>query len=401
VDTNLAPKSEVRLLDGNGAAAHAVRLCKPDVIAGYPITPQTALLEQLSQFCADGLLDAEMVEVEGENSAMSVLIGAAASGGRTFTSTSAPGLAFMYDAYFFAAGQRLPIVMAIATREMTPPATVVSGEQDIVMQKDTGWIQIHVENCQEILDTIIMAYRLAEDLEILLPVNVCYDGFYLSYLSEGIEVPSQKDVDAFLAPLSENNRPRFGSDPPLSFGVFLPPKIVVEHRYKHCAALQRAKEKIDEIDGEFQKIFGRGYGGQIEEYKTEEAEIVLVTMGSCSGTAKVVVDNRRDEGQKIGLIKVRTFSPFPSERMLRALKGKKAIGVIDRSVCFGKGRGHLFVELKLALSDSKVSVPVLDFIGGLSGLDITIEHMERAVDSTFRAAEGLHQKEVTWMVPEQ
>ncbi len=398
MDAKIVPRSEVKLLDGNGAAAHAVQLCRPDVIAAYPITPQTPLLEQLCQFHADGLLDAEIVEVEGENSAMSVLVGASAAGGRTFTSTSAPGLAFMYDAYFFAAGERLPIVMAIATREMTPPATVVSGEQDIIMQKDTGWIQIHVENCQEILDSIIMAYRLTEDTEILLPVNVCYDGFYLSYLSEGVEVPCQEDVDAFLAPLSESSRPKFGSDPPLSFGVFLPPEIIVEHRYKHCAAFQRAKGKIDEIDKEFQATFGRSYGGLMEEYRTEDAEIVLMAMGSCSGTAKVVVDRRRDEGLKIGLIKVRAFRPFPSERLVKALQGKKAIGVIDRSVCFGWNCGHLFVELKLALSDLEVSIPMADFIAGLSGLDITIEHIDRAVDITCKAAEDLPYKEVTWMV---
>lgn len=392
-----AAKGELKVLDGNKAAAYAVRLCKPDVIAIYPITPQTTLLEQLCQFKAEGLLDAEMVEVEGENSAMGTLIGNAAAGGRGFTSTSSMGLAFMYDTYLFAPGQRLPIVMAIANREATSPQGVSGGQQDSAILKDCGWIQVYVENCQEIFDSIVMAYRLAEDPEILLPVNVCYDGFYLSHLTERVEIPPAEDVTKFLAPSSRVERPRVDPEKPLGFASFAMGELFSEFRHKHCAALERAKTKIDEIDKEFRAVFGRGWGGQIEEYRTDDADILLMTMGSSSGTAKVIIDKKREEGLNVGLIKMRSFRPFPRERLIKALRGKKAIGVIDRNVCLGWGCGHVFLELKAALRDLETPVALVGFIDGLAGSDITLDHVERAADITMQACQGKAYKEVTWL----
>ncbi len=391
-------RGSIRVLDGNRAAAYGVLLSRPDVISCFPITPQSSLGEALSSFVADGLLDAEIVEPEGENSALSILIGASVAGGRTFTSTSSQGLSFMYDAYLFTAGNRLPVVMAIAMREQVAPHGVVAGQQDAVLLKDGGWIQFYAESCQEILDTMIMAYRLAEDPDILLPVNVCYEGFYLSYQSQRVEVPKQEDVDKFLAPVRESSRLRMCLETPMTFSAYtFPGDLYTEYRVKHCAALQRAREKWEEIDKEFEGIFGRVYGGQIEEYRSEDADLLIVTMGSCTGTAKGVIDRKRDEGLKVGLIKIRMFRPFPRERLLKALQGKKAVGVIDRNVSYAWSCGHGYFEIKAILSELKGPCPpVLNFIAGLGGDDITPKHVERAVDMTYSAAEGRSVQPVTW-----
>jgi pyruvate/2-oxoacid:ferredoxin oxidoreductase alpha subunit len=392
-------KGKVKVLDGNRAAAWGVFLSRPDVVSSFPITPQTPLLEALYRFKADGLLDAEMAEPEGENSALSILIGASAAGGRTFTATSSQGLSFMYDAYLLASGNRLPIVMVIAMREQVSPHGVVAGQQDAVLVKDGGWIQIYTESCQEILDSIIMAYRLAEDPEILLPVNVCYEGFYLSHHSQRVEIPEQEDVDRFLAPLQNSRRLKLCLEEPMTFSSYtVPGELYTEYRFKHCAAHQRAKGKLDQIDREFSIMFGRSYGGQIEEYETSDADIVIVTMGCSSGTAKGVIDKKRNEGLKVGLVKIRMFRPCPNERLIKALSGKQAIGVIDRSVCFGWNCGHNFVELKALLSDIQAPAPLLlDFIAGLGGSDITSQHVERVIDATFGAAQGKPYQTVTWL----
>jgi phenylglyoxylate dehydrogenase alpha subunit len=391
--------SGVKILDGNRAAAYGVLLSRPDVITSYPITPQTPLLEALYRFQADGLLDADMVETEGENTSMGILLGASAAGGRTFTATSSQGLSFMNDAYLQASGNRFPIVMVIGMREQVTPHGVVTGQQDAVSVKDHGWIQLYTESSQEILDSIIMAYRLAEDEEILLPVNVCYEGFYLSHHSQRVEVPEQEDVDEFLAPLKKMKRQKFTLEEPTIFSSYtVPGELYTEYRFKACAAQQRAKAKFDRIDKEFGERFGRCYGGQIEEYRAEDAEVVIVTMGCSTGTAKVAIDLKRDQGLKVGLIKIRMFRPSPRERLIEALKRKRAIGVIDRSVCFGWNCGHNFLELKALVSDLQAPLPLLfDFIGGLGGCDITFRDVERVIDRTIAAAKGEPQKTVTWL----
>lgn len=392
-------KDQIKILDGNRAAAYGVLLSRPDVITSYPITPQTPLLEALYRFQADGLLEAEMVETEGENSSMGILIGAAAAGGRTFTATSSQGLSFMSDAYLLAAGNRFPIVMVIGMREQVSPHGVVAGQQDAVSVKDHGWIQIYMESSQEILDSIIMAYRLAEDEEVLLPVNICYEGFYLSHHSQRVEIPEQKEVDEFLAPLKKMKRAKFTLEEPSTFSSYtVPGELYTEYRFKACAANQRAKAKFDQIDKEFGQKFGRSYGGQIEEYRTDDAEVVIITMGSSTGTAKVVIDKKRDNGLKVGLIKIRMFRPSPKERLIQTLHGKKAIGVIDRNVCFGWNCGHNFLELKTLLSDLQTPLPLLlDFIAGLGGCDITFQDVERVIDMTIAATEGEPKQTVTWL----
>lgn len=399
----VSTKQIVEVCEGNKAVAYGAFLSRPDVVAVYPITPQSAVGEWLSRFHDEGKLDAEVVRTEGENSSMGVCCAASLVGGRVFTATSSWGLLFMWDGLYYASGYRIPVVMTNANRETPGVFTIGNSSQDMMGARDTGWVQINVESGQEILDSIIMAYRIAEDPDILLPVMVCYDGFYLSYCKEPVAIPRQEDVDSFLSPLAKSNRMILTPDDPRIFGVpsFFPEKqgeACTEFRYKHSAALERVKAKAEAVDRDFEKLFGRSYGGQLEEYRTDDAEIVLVATGSCVGAARVVVDKKRDEGLKVGLIKVRLLRPFPKERLVQALQGKKAIGVVDRSVCFGWHCGHLYMELKAALAFGGLptTIPTLNFISGLANLDITEEQIERAIELIAAASQGEAVKEVTW-----
>lgn len=385
---------KVMVVDGNKAAAIGALLSRPIIVAAYPITPQTPLVEYLSQFIADGLLDAELVEVEGEHSALSVLHGASLAGGRVFTGTSGQGLAFMYEPYLRTAPLRLPIVMAIATRDGITPQCVWGGQQDAIGVRDAGWIQFYVENNQEILDTVIMAYRIAEDPEVLLPVNVCYDGFFLSHMTEPVIVPEQEMVDKFLPPYKPTHA-KLDPEIPMSVDPLTPGLLFTKYRKNHIEAHEKAKFVIDEVDREFFNIFGRSYGGLIEAYQMDNAEIALVAMGSPCGTAKVVIDRWREKGVKIGLIKIRSLRPFPKERLRESLKDVKAIGVVDKNVCFGWASGVLFMELCSALKN--LNIPIIDFIGGLGGSDITFEHFDMIVNKLIKLEAGEFEKEVYWL----
>lgn len=387
---------KVVVMDGNKAAAYGALLSRVQVIAAYPITPQTPLVEYLSQFVADGKLDADMVEVESEHSAQSVLQGASLAGARTFTGTAGQGLAFMYEPYIRTPTLRLPIVMVIATRDGISPQCVWGGQQDAINVRDGGWIQLFVEDNQEILDTIIMAYKIAEHPDVLLPVNVCYDGFYLSHMAERVEIPPQELVDEFLPPYKPTHQ-ILDPDNPMSIDPLTPNQLFTEYRYKHIQALQKAKQVIADVDDEFQRLFGRSYGGLIEKYRMDDAETAIVAMGSPVGTAKVAVDRAREEGKKIGLIKIRSLRPFPREALAAAIDGVKAVGVVDKNVCFGWGTGVVYMELRSVMRDvANPPVPV-GFIDGLGGSDITLEHLARAIDVIQEAANGVVRQEITWL----
>jgi pyruvate ferredoxin oxidoreductase alpha subunit len=397
----IAQKGKVRVITGNAAAAYGAMLCRPDVTTSYPITPMSEVAEQLSAFRAGGLLDTEMVEVEGENSAMNVVAGASMAGGRTFTATSSWGLSFMYDAVQHASGFRAPVVMAIANRESPGILAVSGGQQDIISVRDTGWIQVIVEEGQEILDMIIMAFRLAEDYDVQLPVMVNYDGFYLSYMATAVEIPEQQDVDRFLSILKQQPvRQTLMPGEALGCGTHGIDVGFVELRYRQCIAMERAAFKLDKIDQDFGEYFGRSYGGQIDEYRMDDAEIVVVASGGAAGTARVIVDAKRAEGIKVGLIKLRLFRPFPRKRLTEVLKGRKAIGIIDRSVDFGWNCGAMLTELK-ALTPNIGIIPMLGYIDGLANLDITLPHIERVVDEVHQAAQGKPYQEVTWIPLEE
>lgn len=390
--------SKIKAMTGNQSASIGACLSRPDVIAAYPITPQSSVVEGLAAMIADGKSDAQMVQVESEHSAMSVVQGAAMAGGRVFTATSAQGLALMYEPYFRMSTLRLPMVMAIATREMTSPETVWSGQQDAMSVRDSGWIQVFVENNQEILDMIIQGYKISEDKDVLIPMNVCYDGFYLSHLTERVEIPSQEEVDGFL---SRYKCEHVAYDPqnPMAVDPLTPGEILINYRENHLQSMQKAKDVIEKVDREFKEKFGRSYGGLIDTYRCEDAEIVVVTIGANVGTTRVAVDLAREKGIKVGLIKVRFMRPFPNEKIAEVLSNKKGFAVIDRSVSFGWNSGVLYQEVKAAVSDLNRNLCSIPAIGGIGGLDISLNHVASVIDALDKAIkeEKQGQLETMWL----
>ncbi|BDF33647.1 2-ketoisovalerate ferredoxin oxidoreductase subunit alpha [Lachnospiraceae bacterium] len=387
------------VLNGNMAAAVGAALAKPDVIAAYPITPQTPVVEYLTQFAADGKIDAAMSEVESELSAMSVVTGASLAGSRTFTATASQGLSLMYEPYFRASTLRLPIVMAVVNREMISPQSVWGGQQDSMSVRDAGWLQIYAEDNQEILDLVVQAFKIAEDKRVLLPINICYDGFYLSHMTERVMVPEQEKVDTFLGTyhpehiILDPERPM--AVDPLTNGALL-----MEYRYKHLKAQQAALEVIDEVDRDFGELFGRSYGGAIEEYRMEDAEYAIITTGSMSGAAKDMVDAKREEGVKAGLIRMRMVRPFPKERIRKALAEVKAFGVVDKNVSFGCDTGIVYQEVRAAMYGGN-SVPSVPVVGGLGGEDISLQMMGDVIDTIVHAAQEQTDSETVWLMVEE
>jgi pyruvate ferredoxin oxidoreductase alpha subunit/phenylglyoxylate dehydrogenase alpha subunit len=390
---------KIDVMNGNKAAAAGVVLAKPDVVAAYPITPQTPVVEYLTQFAADGILGSRMSEVESELTAMSVVTGASLAGSRTFTATSSQGLSLMYEPYFRASTLRLPIVMAIINREMISPQSVWGGQQDSISVRDAGWLQIYVEDNQEVLDMIIQAYRIAEDKRVLLPINICFDGFYLSHMTERVIVPLQEKVDEFLP---RYNPEHIILDPkrPMAVDPLTNGDLLMEYRYKHLQAQQNALDVIDEVDKIYGDMLGRRYGGVIEEYRMEDAELALITMGSMSGAAKEAVDLKRAEGVKVGIVRLRALRPFPKTRLCKALAKVKAFGVVDRNVSFGWNTGVTYQEVKSALYEGELLVPSVPFIGGLGGEDLTIPMMLDAIDSIKAAAKAGKNSECIWLTRE-
>jgi phenylglyoxylate dehydrogenase alpha subunit len=387
--------SKVMVMNGNKAAAVGAMLSRPEVIAAYPITPQTPIVEFLTEFVANGELDSVISEVESEHSAMSVVTGASLAGSRVFTATSSQGLALMYEPYFRASTLRLPIVMAIVNREMISPQTVWGGPQDSLTLRDAGWIQIYVEDNQEILDMIIQAYKIAENNEVLLPVNICYDGFYLSHMTEKVIVPDQEDVDKFL-PSYNPIHIKLDPDEPMAVDPLTHGHLLMEYREKHMAAQQNALEVIDGVDKEFKEIFGRSYGGVVEKYRLEDADAVLVTMGSMTGAARDAVDDVRERGRKIGLLKIRCLRPFPKKAVIESMTGKKGFGVVDRNVSFGWNTGIIYQEIKSALYESGGVIPSVPFVGGLGGEDIVKEHFIQAIEKVYEHIETGNKSEKTY-----
>ncbi len=390
---------KIKVLTGNYTATEAAALCRPDLVAAYPITPQSSVVEGLAGKVHNGELDANLVQVESEHSAMSVVQGAVAGGGRVFTATSAQGLALMYEPYFRMSTLRMPMVMALATREMTSPETVWSGQQDAISVRDAGWIQVFCDNNQEIMDMVIQGYKLAEHPDVLIPVNVCYDGFYSSHLTEGVDVPDQKEVDEFLP------EPSFAHcvlDPekPFALDPLTPGPLLMKYRKSHLDAMEKALDVIEEIDKEFGDKFGRYYGGAISEYRTEDAEVILITIAGMTGTGMDAVDIAREKGIKAGLIKLRFVRPFPAKRIVQALQGKKAFAVVDRSVCFGWSQGPMHMEVKAAIADVNEKYAHFSAIGGLGGADISLQNMLDTIEQLDAQKEEPGEKATKWFMNE-
>jgi pyruvate/2-oxoacid:ferredoxin oxidoreductase alpha subunit len=392
-----ATSSHIKVITGNAAAAIAAKLARPDVVAAYPITPQTEVIEQISSFHASGEMDCELIPVEGENSAMNAVMAASLAGARVFTASSSWGLVFMYDAVLATAGARAPVVMVNVNRETPGIIAVSSGQQDMISTRDAGWIFLIAENCQEIMDLVLQAYRLAEDYDIQIPVMVHYDGFFLSYLSEGVEIPEQETVDQFLSVLkSQPKRTVLRPGEKLGVGTHGILGGYMELRHKHVTAMERSKAKFDAIDQEFADIFGRTYGGQLEEYRTDDADMVLVGSGSMCGTIKSVIDEQREKGVRIGLVKIRMYRPFPHQALVKALQGKKAIGVVDRSLAFGFDGGPIYTELK-AFEIKLGGAKLISFIDGIANTDITKTNVKQMIQMTADLAGGKDVPEVTWV----
>lgn len=313
----------LKVLSSNEAAAQAAKLARINVAAVYPITPQSQISEDVSKMVAKGELDCDIIEVEGEHSVMSAMTGAAVAGARVFTATSSLGLAYMNEPMMFAAGMRVPMVMVDVTRETSAQRGISTSRQDAASARDCGWLEIDPADGQELLDSILMAYRLSEDPEILLPTLVVSDGFFMSHLYEPVDVPEQEQVDRFLAPVSEKRRTQFSDGKAMQFALTFSGPKYIKYRYQTLNAIDHVKEVFPKIEKEFEEIFGRSYGGMVEEYRTEDAEYLLMTNGSASGMAKNVIDEARAAGLKVGLARIRMFRPYPREEVVRILRGKK------------------------------------------------------------------------------
>lgn len=380
------------VIHGSRAVAEAVRLSEVKVISAYPITPQTHIVEDLAEFIANGELEAEYMMVESEHSAMSACIGASATGARVFTATSSQGLAYMHEVLWIASGMRLPVVMVNANRALSAPINIWNDQSDSIAERDSGWIQLYAASNQEALDSVLQAYKIAEDRDVLLPVMVCIDGFVLTHTVEPVEIPDAKKVGDFLPPYS----PAFTLDPeePFTMGSLGDPDYYMEFRRQQQQAMDRAMAVAEEVDREFEELFGRGYG-LVEGYNLEDAEIVLVTMGSLAGTLEEVIDGMEDS--RVGLLRVRLFRPFPRQKLLEALKKVKVVSVVEKDVSIGSNEGALFSELKSALYRSRLKPRALGFVVGLGGRDVTPEHVRAIVELSGRALEGREVEEVSWI----
>lgn len=395
--------SKTIVCDGNEAAAWGVSKARPDMVAVYPITPQSSLAEYISSMVADGVIDADLMDVEGEHSVLSVLQGACLAGARTFTATCGQGLAFMFEPYFRTPPLRLPIVMSLVTRDGITPQCVWGGQQDAMTVREVGWIQMYCETNQEILDTIIMAYKIAENRDVMMPTNVCHDGNYQSYGVEQVELPDQDIVDEFLGEKNTNwhvaldpERP-MGVDPLTGGSGGIGPSLFVRYRKGSCKGMQNALRVITEVHEEWGRKIGRSYAPLVEEYRLDDAECAIVTIGGMTGAAKEAVDMARDTGKKVGLIKIKTFRPFPLQAMIQALSKVKAVGVVDRSVSFGWNAGPVYQETLSALYHLKERIPAISFIGGLAGADITEHDFVRVIETTAQALTGEVPTETIWI----
>jgi len=366
-----------KVIEGSHAVSYAVMLSRVQVICAYPITPQTHIVEKLSDLCSTGEMQAKFLKVESEHSAMAGCIGASAVGVRAFTASSSQGLALMHELLHWAAGARLPIVMANVNRSLGAPWNIWCDQTDSLSQRDTGWLQFYCESSQEALDTVIQAYKISE--KVSLPSMVVLDAFYLSHTFEPVNIPDKGRVDRFLPPYE----PKYRLDPkvPRSFSGLTPPDLFTEMRYQIQEAMEEAKKVILHVDEEFDALFGRRYG-LVEGYRLEDAELVLVTSGTAASTARDVIDQYRDDGKPVGLLKVRTFRPFPSEEIRKALKNVSKVAVIDRNISFGMG-GIFAEELKSVYGNEEEGPIIFGYIAGLGGRDITRETISGIIEYTF------------------
>jgi pyruvate ferredoxin oxidoreductase alpha subunit len=370
-------KSTKLALDGANAASTAMRQINPDVVAAYPITPQTAVVQTFSQYVADGDVDTEFMAVESEHAAMSACIGASAAGGRVMTATAANGLALMWEVVYIAASMRLPIIMTVVNRALSAPLNIHCDHSDSMGARDAGWIQLYSETAQEAYDNLIQAVRIAEHPDLLLPVMVMQDGFITGHGVERVQVLDDVLVKEFIG----TYKPMYSLldvDEPKTFGAWDMYDYYFEHKRQQTDALSKAMKVIVDVGKEYGQLTGRGYG-ILDSYAMDDAEMAIVALSSSAGTARSVVKKLRGEGVKIGLLKPRVFRPFPSEELAAALEGIKAVAVLDRSISFGAmdGAGPLYLEVCAALFAAGLATKAVNYIYGLGGRDVFPEHFEQ------------------------
>lgn len=362
-----------KFLSGNEAFAEGIRLARPQVISAYPITPQTTVVEKLSEIVEEGSLKSEFIHVESEHSALSCAIGASAVGARVFTATSSQGLLYMAECLTYASGGRFPIVMMNANRSTALPWNIYGDQRDSLSQLDCGWIQVYAENAQEALDLALMSYYIAEHKEVSTPFMANLDGFVLTHTYEVVDVPTTEQADAFLPKFETENKLDLNN--PRNLGFSAGPAHNMIFKYKEHMGLLNAKKAVIEAETKFAEIFGRQYTGLLESYLTEDAEYILITLGSIAGLVRETVDKLRKEGKKVGLLRLRYIRPFPNEEIAETVKKVKAAAVLEKDISFGN-EGTVYTNVNSALQKSGVWIPVSNYIGGLGGKNISAEEIK-------------------------
>jgi pyruvate ferredoxin oxidoreductase alpha subunit len=388
-------KSTTKIMSGNETCAWAARYARVQVISAYPITPQTVIVEKLSDFVDAGEMDAKYVRVESEHSVMGFLVGASYAGARTFTATAGQGLLYMTEMLHWASGTRLPIVMAVSNRGIAPPWNIWGDHQDVIAERDSGWLILFASNHQEIFDTILQAYKIAEDPRVFLPIMICLEGFMLSHMNTTVEMPDQAEVDEFLPSVPKNGWPHIFLDPerPISHGNLQNPggkastanAMYFEFRTLIDEAQENSKQVIKEVAEGFYKKFGRHHGALIEEYKCNDAEVGLVCIGNLADQAKYAVDQMRDEGYKVGAVKLRSYKPFPTEDFQSLAKKIKVFPILERNMAFSQSGGVVAVDLKSALYETKEKPIIMPFCGGVGGRDVAVEDQCNIIKMAFDA----------------
>lgn len=382
-----------KMLDGNGAAVEAIKMAKVKVVSAYPITPQSTIAEKLSDLVADGELKAEYIRVESEHTALSVATTAQLTGVRAATATASQGLALMHEVVGMTSGIRIPIVMPVVNRGLAAPWTLWGEHGDAMAERDMGWMQFYCENVQEVYDLMLMAYRVAEDKRVLTPAMVCLDGFFLSHSMQKINIPEEQLVDEFIGPYVAKNSYLDPKDPMFVCNLTGSDEFT-EMRYQQKVALDNSIRVIGEVQKEFREKFGRELN-IVEGYRTEDADVVLVALGSMCGTAKYVVNKLREQGKKVGLAKVTIFRPFPFDQIREVLGGKEVIAVFDRSAGLGGQGGPVWSETCAAMKD--IDCDIRHYVGGLGGRDISTTTIEKIFNELLEIKEGKRKEHTEWI----
>ncbi len=375
------------IMTGNEAVAVGVKLARVGFVSAYPITPQTTIVEKLAEMVANDDLDAKYIEVESEHSAMAAVFASELAGVRSYTATSSHGLLYMHEMLHWTAGQRLPVVMSVVNRALGPPWNIWSEQTDTMNQKDTGWMQVYCESNQEALDTILMGYRIAESQDVMLPLMSMEDAFILSHTSEPVIIPEQEKVDEFLPKL--DLKFRIDLKNPMGYGSYTPPDgPFMELKKDLMESMKNSREVIQKVTGDFARTFDRDYSGLIEQYRMDDAKYALIASGTLASTGKYVVNQLRDEGEKVGLIRLRFFRPFPDEEILSAVSNLESVGVLDRSISLA-ANGFTATEVRSALY-GKSDIPVTGFTAGLGGRDVRIDDFLDMFKTTKKGKGGNH-----------